>query len=243
MSEVLTLVFDFKGVEPFSVLDAMTRVYARHHVPLQDLTLQTEPIEFSHLVTALKRTKRQGFLISIHGFELTLCWVKHYRLNSLSIKAQRPGRIPWDEWIFELVNENFVSAWVADAEYEFWQNAEDPLQYTALGRTWDHLPKRSNDLPPPLEQIVVDTSQNPGRRILRIGFIEAVGSLMWFGERFWEMTGAEKQCVISEPFLKCAEVIPGVIRVESAKESFLTDQGQSGDLQRRLRALLFPSSK
>lgn len=60
-------------------------------------------------------------------------------------------------------------AWLADLQYDFWQNAHDPLQYTARNRTFDHLPKKANGLPYPLQQTITDTSSNPGRHVLRKG--------------------------------------------------------------------------
>jgi hypothetical protein len=240
MSEVLTLVFDLNGLAPFDALAAITRVFTKHRISLSDTRLYGEPIEFPRLATIFSGTSRQSFLVNADGFELHLGSVKHYQFNSLSIKSELPIRISWDEWVVELLNEHFVSGWVADSKYEFWQNAEDPSQFRAHGRAWEHLKKKSNGLPPPLEQTIVDTSQNPGRRILRIGFIEAVGSLMWLSERFWELTGAEKERVISAPFLRCNAVATGILRIKSSEECFSTDQGPTGDLQRELRALLYP---
>ena len=51
---------------------------------------------------------------------------------------------------------------------------------------------KSNGLPPPLDQMEIDTSGNPGRNVLRQGYIEAIGSTMWLGSLFWERTGVDK---------------------------------------------------
>ena len=71
---------------------------------------------------------------------------------------------------------------IHDAEYYHWQNAHDPLQYEAAGKTTDGLPLIDNGLPPPLNQLIVDTSRNPGRRYLRDGFQEAISSPMWLSK-------------------------------------------------------------
>lgn len=133
----------------------------------------------------------------------------------------------------------FVSAWVADPDYQFWQSAKYLSHYKTLGRPWEHLPTKSNGLPPPLEQAIVDVSNNPGRWAFHDGFIEAVGAVMWFGERFWQVTGTSKQQVLSQPWLQCAEIAQGLLRVQAAAQCFSTDEGEAGDLQRKLRALLF----
>jgi hypothetical protein len=240
MAEVLTLIFEFQGLEPPDALNAITRVLVKNEIPFHDVRLYGKPVPFSRIATILERDKRDTFFVTAEGFEMHLTSVRNYHFNSLSIKSEQPIGVNWDKWLFELLNEHFVLAWVADVEYDFWQNAVDPLQFRAHGRAWEHLPKISNGLPPPLEQTVVDTSQNPGRRTLRRGFIEAVGSRMWLGERFWGLTGAEKQRVMSAPFLKSTKIAPGIVRIESSISCFTTDQGTIGKLQRELRELLFP---
>ncbi|WP_226938391.1 hypothetical protein [Pseudomonas putida] len=88
--------------------------------------------------------------------------------------------------------EGFIQAWVSDVEYDFWQNATDPLEYECVGRPLSGLPMKSNGLPPPLDQMEIDTSGNPGRNVLRQGYIEAIGSTMWLGNLFWERAGVDR---------------------------------------------------
>lgn len=85
-----------------------------------------------------------------------------------------------------------VQAWVADVDYDYWQNATDPLQYEHAGRTLSGLSLKSNGLPPPLHQMEIDTSLNPGRKVFRQGYMEAVGSLMWLGDSFWSKVGTSR---------------------------------------------------
>ncbi|QLG96340.1 hypothetical protein HZF02_04205 [Pseudomonas yamanorum] len=93
--------------------------------------------------------------------------------------------------------EGFIQAWVSDVEYDFWQNATDPLEYECVGRPLSGLPMKSNGLPPPLDQMEIDTSGNPGRNVLRQGYIEAIGSTMWLGNLFWERAGVDRFSSIS----------------------------------------------
>src|SRR5437899_6970074 len=121
--QVLTLVFELDGLGPLRMLDAISGLCVRHGISLDAFTLQAEAMTMDRIVATLKRTKRQGFVIASPEFEVTLRCVRHYRLNSVSVKAERHGTIPWSEWVSELVNEKFISAWLAHAEYEYWQNA------------------------------------------------------------------------------------------------------------------------
>lgn len=87
----------------------------------------------------------------------------------------------------------FVQSRVYDSEYDFWQNADDELQYRIRGKSIAGLPLRSNGLPFPLERTIIDTSKNPGRRILRDGYIESVGHLLWLSEEFWNRVGQPRE--------------------------------------------------
>jgi len=75
-----------------------------------------------------------------------------------------------------------IQAHIHDGSYYHWQNAFDLLQFSAANRSIDGLKLIDNGLPPPLNQMVVDTSSNPGRRFLRRGFQEAVSSPMWLSK-------------------------------------------------------------
>lgn len=98
---------------------------------------------------------------------------------------------------------------------------------------------RSNGLPPPLEQLVVDTSGNPGRRVLREGFVEAVGAVMWLGPSFWPATAAKKEALCAQEWLRCDELQGGVLRITAAGQPFTS--ADTGAVQEGLRVLLFPS--
>ena len=115
------------------------------------------------------------------------------RQGFVLIEEKIPGAAhSWDSWVSPFLDElGFVQAWVSDVEYDHGQNASDPIEYTAVGRDYSHLPLKSNGLPFPLEQQVIDTSANPGRWTMRIGYIEAIGSTMWLGKNFWNAVGKE----------------------------------------------------
>jgi hypothetical protein len=234
----LTLVFTPKGIQATDVIEAMSRLFVKHGISRHGFELDGAASELE-ISTRLKNrptpTEIKGHGLTIDpGDEVT-----GKRLRMATIKAETPIRISWDEWVIELFDEFFVSAWVADNDYEFWQSTENQSTYEMLGRPWEHLPTKPNGLPPPLERTIVDISHNPGRCTFHDGWIEAVGAIMWFGERFWQVSGASKQRVLSQPWLQCSEIAPGLLRVQAAARCFSTDEGEAGDLQRKLRALLF----
>ena len=134
----------------------------------------------------------------------------------------------------------FIQARLIDVDYEYWQNAADFLEYESVGRSLEGLPTRSNGLPAPLTRTVVDTSSNPGRRVLRNGYVEAVASPMWLGGPFWPLVGRNKEDVRGIEAWLCTELANGVMRIDVPGGTFTSADGPPGDLQRRLRTALYP---
>ena len=100
---------------------------------------------------------------------------------------------------------------------------------------------RSNDLPAPLDQMVVDITGNPGRRILRNGYVEAIGQRMWLGpEYFARVPGVDRRAILSAAWPKAIERQDGIIEVTAADEPFC--DASTADLQLHLRELLFPTT-
>jgi hypothetical protein len=101
--------------------------------------------------------------------------------------------VAWDDWVPGFAGDaDFVMACVVDVDYDHWQNANDPLEYEVVGKSYAHLPLRSNGMPYPLDGMEIDTSRNPGRWCFGMGYIEAVGARMWLAPSFWELTGADR---------------------------------------------------
>lgn len=168
--------------------------------------------------------------------------VTNHELSFVSIEGCIRDEEDAEAWLEPFLGEGFRQARLFDEEYDFWQNAADPLQYETRGRSYEGLPMRSNGLPPPLEQMVIDTSRNPGRRVLRRGFIEAVGCPMWLGEAFWSITGANRNTICSQRWMRCETLRGGVVRLRPADAPFTTAEGKAGKLQEQLRRLIYPQA-
>lgn len=147
--------------------------------------------------------------------------------------------VSWEHWIQPFLAEaSFLQAWVADVEYDYWQNARDPIEYEAAGRSYAHLPTKSNGLPPPLTQTEIDTSNNPGRWCLKSGYIEAIGSTMWFSKSFWALVGdASRNALLSAKWLDVQFLGDGITKIISAEHCFC--DVSTKDIQDKLRAALY----
>ena len=152
---------------------------ACHGKPLSGFALYGEPASLLSALSQLEKSQRKTFDLTGHGFEFHYSSALRNGFDHLTIKSSAPSMISWDVWAAEFTgNPNFVMAWAADCEYDYWQNAEDPLQYEVARMPYAHLPTKSNGLPYPLEKAIVDTSANVGRKRFRNGYIEAVGAVM-----------------------------------------------------------------
>ncbi|RQU80160.1 hypothetical protein DF141_05040 [Burkholderia cenocepacia] len=145
----------------------------------------------------------------------------------------------WKAWAIPFVIlEGFVQGWVTDVEYNRWQNAKDPLEYEAAGRDFAHLPMKSNGLPPPLEQMEIDISRNPGRWVLRSGYVEAVGSTMWLSELFWDRVGRDHKSRINlTKWPHTSEPVSGITEIVISDHCFVSEE--TAVIQERLRMDLY----
>ncbi|WP_150578457.1 hypothetical protein [Pandoraea aquatica] len=145
----------------------------------------------------------------------------------------------WEDWINPFVLEaGFVQGWVSDVEYTRWQNATDPFEYQLAGRDCSQLPKKSNGLPPPLSKEIVDISVNPGRWVLRDGYVEAVAPRMWLSELFWMRVGLEKKKHFQQEYAESIEALEGGI-LKLVLQDIDFDSEVTAEEQGRLRSALY----
>lgn len=195
------------------------------------------------IANAIRRSGKEHFGIQLGAMQaLDYAHVANCNLSFVSVLACVRDQEDAEAWLLPFVDGQFRYARFFDGEYEFWQNATDPLEYSARGWSSEGLPKKSNGLPPPLRQMVIDTSRNPGRRSLRKGFIESVGSPMWLGEAFWALAGSSRRTIGGLKWLHCEAWKQGVVRLRPADGPFTTAKGEMGELQDRLREVLYPNS-
>lgn len=121
-------------------------------------------------------------------------FVRAFNHSFICINEKKPGALKnWRDWVQNFLSvDGFVQAWVIDSDYDFWQNAEQIAEYESRGRDYGDIRLISNNLPPPLNEFFVDISKNPGRRVLKDGYVEAVGDKMWFSDIFWELIGGRR---------------------------------------------------
>jgi len=241
--ERLTVVFKHGTLGVRRALDGIQLILGRLGVPCTGFELDGDPpASLAQALSRLEATHTKRFRLVGQGWKFLLGSVGGWNLDFLEITSESKPESIWDEWAAPFVSSSdFVMAWIANSEYEYWQNARDPVEYRAAGKSYADLPMISNGLRYPLEQEIVDTSRNPGRRILRHGYIEVVGAVMWLGESFWPLSGANRRQVSDAGWLRISIIGPLAIRLKAAEHCFTEAASASGALQVQLRSLLFPA--
>lgn len=190
--------FDYSGVPNETVISFRSSEAKPRELLSADLE---ETLESSHL---------PSFEVTGTGFSFQ--YGQNGGQNYDSVFIDGMSSLLTEEFCDELVketigkDENFLQAHLIDKKYQHLQNIFDPLQFKALGLSMDGLPMKSNGLPFPLEQKIVDTSQNPGRFVLGQGYVEVAAAVMWFGQKFWGKVNNTAQ--------KAIELLPSDVTLE-----------------------------
>lgn len=100
----------------------------------------------------------------------------------------------WNKYLNLLYQEfGFQVGRIYDYQFNYWQNVQNPSQYERVGKEYNHMQLITNNLPSPLTKNILDTSKNPGRRVIKNGYVEAVSSHMWVGEKLWDALGSNNE--------------------------------------------------
>lgn len=132
---------------------------------------------------------------------------------------------------------SFVEATFYDWNYYYWQNATDLLEYRDSNIDIATLKLKQNGLPPPLDSLVVDTSENPSRRVLRQGYVEMVGSPMWISQAFFESQCRPFDAAGLEGIGFEVSSQDGIIRIAFRGGMFVS--GETAGQQRALREAIY----
>jgi hypothetical protein len=237
--ERLSLIFKYGTLSPQSALLAVRRVLEEHHLSeLSFVANEGRPMKLSAAVRQIEDVGENNFRLERRDSEFDLSPIRNFEMDMFEITQNTNSPVSWDKWAERFIGSpDFVMAWVVDSDYDYWQNAQDPLEYIAGEKPYGHLPTRSNGLPYPLQKSVIDTSANPGRSDLNRGYVEAIGAVMWLGEAFWRRTSGEKGQLEEFPWLVSSPQ-PEVTRVQAAEQCFVSESTHL-DRQLALRSVLY----
>jgi hypothetical protein len=205
-------------IDMFAVFHAIRGVLDQFKTRPGFQTHDGKPISEKRVEERIRKSGKWVSMIEIGGVSVLANNLPARGQGYIIMEERSPNAVSsWDQWVSPFLGwPNFVQAWMADSEYDHWQNATNPREYKVAGRDMSGLKMKSNDMPPPLLQDIVDTSENPGRWEFRKGYIEAIGSLMWIGENLWQTIGENRESELRAlDWLNVTEPANGVLRVSS----------------------------
>ena len=170
--------------------------------------------------------------------EWAVQWLQTARDHSAIRFCSPPGSLGDQEVLIEHVAATglFLQGGILDYVYNYWQNAEDPLQYEHAGKSYAELPMRTNGLRYPLTQDIIDIRSNPGRSPLADGYNEFVSSPMWLSRAFLSRRPAS---VTSMPSDYLHEWRGENLKVWCPYRPFAADDERQATLQNALRRWLY----
>lgn len=241
--EKLEIVFQYDGLDGQKIMDIILVLFEKFGFQ-KKFFLHDKNIPINKLAKKIKEKGGWPTGIASEDFEFRYGVVGNRDQSFFYIKEKLPGLVAdWGAWVSSFLKENnFIQAWICDVEYDYWQNVISPDTYRLAGKEYLHLPTKSNGLPYPLERLIMDNSQNPGRWEFRMGYLEAIGSTMWLGEHFWNYVGqAKKQKLFNESWIRTEVLENGVVKLIAADECFMDES--TTDKQNRLREVLYGSEQ
>lgn len=238
--ESLELIFTSDGIDTEKLWQLIFSVIRFEGVEEPSYQLVDRIIPTDEMGSALRSREHFGILGMAYSFDY--CPVEQFDHCLLTVQPLKEcQRRDWDRWVASLGSlESFINARIYDVEYEFWQNAQDVLEYESNGRNYGSLAMVSNGLPFPLTKQIIDISRNPGRRILRRGFVEGVGSTMWIGPNFIKRTQTRLQKLRDWQFCQVTPFDGNLFKIKIQEACFDCGGGRQGLLQNQLRQLLYP---
>lgn len=240
MTLSLEAVFEYQAFgEAADVIERLVRGYPDSASLKVRLKEGAPEVSMAQVPSLLRAKHLPAVHMTVGEGSISFGEVAGHRLARLDVMCLLGAETDGDKWLGGFLDDpGFVQARVYDHEYDFWQNASDPLQYTARGRSTEGLPTISNGLPFPLEQVEIDISGNPGRWQLREGYIEAIGSTMWLGKSFPGRTGAQLDALKQLGWLRTT-VSGTVLRLQVEGGPWVSDRGAQAEQQRALRSALY----
>ena len=235
------IALDYMALPPETIWEILRESHPQLLHSGKELDFYGDLLAAWDMPSAIRKKGKSHFYAKFTEGQLSYSPVGNPRISQILIENSIVDFSDSWSWVKPISQEKaFRAARVYDGEYDFWQNAHDLIQYEGSGRNYLGLPMKSNGLPYPLEKMIIDTSTNPGRRVFRQGYVEAVGAVMWLGDQFWGLTGARKQDVLAAKWLKCEQMPHQVLRVQANDAPFTIAEGPQEEIQNLMRARLFP---
>ena len=235
----LNIVVDIDQADSSKFLGVILKFMDCFEPSIKNVSVYEMMVKKSEVVDWLKKSKRDSFEIEFGDWSVRLACVRRASIFVFYIENARSS-FDWDWWVRELHEAIPIKqAWVVNCDYDYWQNAQSLSDYEFAGKSSQGLPTKSNGLPFPLEEVIIDTSSNPGRWEFKMGYVEAVGSVMWLSNDLLQQLKSSIERIESIPWAQVLPFEEGIWRVQSSDQPFSEDQAEGVVRQDSLRSALY----
>jgi len=150
------IISGFLAIEPVTVWALLQRSHPDLLTGARPCLCGETECTLDEVAAVIRKQGKPHFGISFEGgkpSEISYGHIRNFNHSLLSVGDVVTDMLGADLWVAPFsCTPGFREAWVFEIEYAHWQNAEDPLEYTAVGRSYAGLPMKSNGLPYPLRR-------------------------------------------------------------------------------------------
>lgn len=230
------------GLGQIKAIDAANLIFDELGITSQPVIHGISKSTRKKVIKSLMGARDYAFNLNINDYYFQFSTITRYEHHFISIvrPAISDDENWWSKWVSVFHRLAPVSqAYLLDTEYMLWQNRDDPDIFRRHNRPCAHLPMKPNNLSPPNDMLIIDTSNNPGLRAIKMGYIEVIGSQMWLGDHFWTVAPKDKESVIRDLSDMGVRVVnqDGLLYINSAPEPFTEESDV--EFQKKLRAAIF----
>lgn len=196
-----------------------------------------DKLQLHELPARVRSAQRRSFLLEVNSLEVRFAFLPNYDHVCVIIEDTEDSTTDWLAYVncFQSRTDLFFIR-TYNRLYEFWQNMTDPRVLTNMGLSTDDLTIFHDEM---FDIDQVDTTGNPGRRVLQHGYVEAIGAAMWLGAEYQQFFPGVEQRL---PDDWIAAQNDTTIHIVSYPTFFTQPHGEQREVQDRLRAALFQTS-
>lgn len=230
------LVFSGTALEPAIPANKLTELLLDIYGGGVKCLYYEKSLKLSDLPKHVRSSQRRAFQFKVEDVEARFIVLPNYQHSFLSL-ANSAGESAWPVLVnlFEQ-REDFFLARTYDRLYDYWQNMTDVRGLISLGLPTENI-RFIHDNTFNIDKI--DISCNPGRRVLQVGYVEAIGAEMWLGANY-HLRFPELNQHLPDKFIFSSTNY--ITHITGDIPYFTRPVGEQQQMQDNLRKALFPNN-
>ena len=230
-------IFTGDRLNAIEAANSLMDLFVAHYGSQVDIQHYDEKLRLYELPDRIRSAQRRSFLLEVNSLEVRFAFLPNYDHACVIIEDTEDFTTDWLAYVncFRSRTDLF-SICTYDRRYECWQNMTDPRVLTNMGLPTDDLTIFHDEM---FDIDQVDTTGNPGRRVLQHGYVEAIGAEMWLGAGYQHFFPGVEQRLPDDWIAARNDT---TLHIVSYPTFFTQPHGEQREVQDTLRAVLFPPS-